>query len=325
MESDLRDIVLGRLQTGASLAGLGLATVDGRVDLRGLSSEPPVQLKRTEAALVGGATYEIARTGRRMSLKGVDLVNLDLSGSTLPALVLTDCRIRNCRFDRADLTSSAFYGVSFEDTSFERSSMRDVALGGRDHGRPTTYTGVSFVRSTMLGCYPLHAEFTDCDFSNAELKGVEFHDARFTRCRFAGRLDEVRFSGARRYLGLFGHIETLIDVDFSRCEFRWVELAELNLDRVQLPSNERHIVVPQPRCVLRRLLEDIRAHANPDADMRGFASQVELALRRAGPAQAQAVFSIHDLGESEQGRRRAAAMIHRAVAACTPLGEQEAQ
>lgn len=308
--------VVARLLDGGGLEGLGLTQIDGRWDLGGLRIERPTVAAPGTGGFVVGESEMVRATGIT-EFRDLELADVDLRSAELGSVVFTRCRFTNCVFDRADLTRAKSFGSVFVDCSFERASLREAVLGGKERGR-SSWERVRFVGARMDRSDPASAVFVDCDFGSASLDGVEFWDAALARCRFEGRLKNVIFAARRPVLGLLGHEETLVDVDFSTAALEWVEFRGLNLDRVTLPSDPAHIVVARPRCVLEKLLAELRRDPAPDADQRGFMANVEARLEWLGPAQTQDVFAIHELGATDETRARAASMIRAAVAACDP-------
>jgi uncharacterized protein YjbI with pentapeptide repeats len=244
------------------------------------------------------------------------LADLDLTGAHLPSVILVRCVVRNCVFDRANLDGIYSNGTAFLDCTFERASLREALIGGPDGRRRTTFDRCTFHRTKMRNANPSSAVYSDCDFVLSDLKGVEFRDATLHRCRFEGKLEDVMFCRRRPTLGLFGHEETLIDVDFTKASFRWVSFEGLNLDRVSLPAGDDHIVFAHPKCVLQRVLADLRLVPEPDGDERAFAAVLDHMVRRSGPAQSQGVFALRDLAESEPRRQEFVSMIREAERAC---------
>ena len=159
--------VLAGLARGRPPAPFGL--VDGLVDLRGL----PVSGVR------GGHV-------KKLSAEGVDL-----SYSDWEQVRVERSRFADVRFDAVEARSLGDHGNTFERCSFDRANLGGSAIGF-DGSR---YVSCSFGRTKFTLAVFARAEFDDCVFEDAALRGVDFHASSFERCTFRGTLDDVWFRG----------------------------------------------------------------------------------------------------------------------------------
>ena len=310
----LRDDVWTRLSAGAPLDGLGLGRVHGRWDLRGIGFEPPTREAPASVTLLGGRQASVQRIRGIRKIAGVRLTGLDFSGTKLDHLWLTDCDVEDCLFDGASLKSFRNVGSRLRKCSFAQSSLRDSVLGARLRGARARYEQATFVGADMRGALPGHTDFIDCDFTAARMKGLEFWDATLTRCRFGGLLENVIFAGRKTLLGR-RHEETLVDVDFTTAEFRWVEFRHLNLGRVKLPSRPDHLVVQHPKCVLEWLSRSLATR--DDRELLSLRSAVDFWLQWAGPHHNQSIFVLAECGRTDDERHTAEMLIREAITACS--------
>ena len=79
----LTEQVFRKLRMAESLDGLGLGTIEGRVDLRGITVAQPVVVHEFDAA-----GLRVQQRGELTKLTGVTLRNLDMSRSQLPDILL---------------------------------------------------------------------------------------------------------------------------------------------------------------------------------------------------------------------------------------------
>lgn len=100
MTPDKQQEVWRHLVMGKSLEGLGLSTIEGQVDLRGLQAPEP---KVVQSWTFG--RMDVARQTGIVVIDGARWMDLDLSGASLPELRLHDTHIENCRFDKAKCKS----------------------------------------------------------------------------------------------------------------------------------------------------------------------------------------------------------------------------
>lgn len=233
--------------------------------------------------------YEITRATAQTGLWGVTLRDLDLSRASLRGLRIGKCTLINCRFDQANLSDLWVSSSRFESCSFVGAKLPGATLGTSD---PVTYQRVSFVGADLSRATGGSATFVDCDFSDARMKGAEFWGTRFRHVRFRGKIENVTFAGRRTLVGLFGHEETLVDVDLSECDLRFVDFRDLDLGGVNLPNGPGHIVIRgNVRCVLDGLLAGLAKLENPGR----YGRAVMAAKRqRLGPRPVQAVIALAD-------------------------------
>jgi uncharacterized protein YjbI with pentapeptide repeats len=237
MTPDKQQEVWRRLVTGESLAGLGLGTVEGRIDLRGLQAPEP---KVVQSWTFG--TMDVARQTGIVVIKGARWEGLDLSGASLPELRFHDTSIENCRFDKAKCTSWRIWATTFHACSFLGANLSSSALGGVLDDRRSAFRQVTFDKANLRGTSHLNADIVDCSFRNAKLKGVEFNGSLMERVVFEGPLADVSFR--ERAIGLKSSTKNkMIDIDFRKATFEYVEFVELDMDQVKWPEAQDHYVV----------------------------------------------------------------------------------
>ena len=279
--------VLERLRAGKGFDGLALDRHDGRLDLRGLTLSAPTPSGPTQQ--VGRlAVTELKGTTQ---LRGVHWTELDLSYAALPGLSFFESTIQKCRFEGARLDGLGAWALDVEASSFVGASLRNAVLGSWYKGRENTYHGVSFAGADLRGLMCSTATFIDCDFSNARLVKVDFDASGFMRCRFAGLLEEIQFYD-RDLRGQKRDRNPMEDVDFSQAELRWVEFRNLDLQKVMLPEDDRHVRLTHYRCVLEKAISACEA-----AGQRGLRGYFESELKWCPPGREIGIFNKRDLQE----------------------------
>jgi uncharacterized protein YjbI with pentapeptide repeats len=215
----LADEAVRRLRAGSDLSELGLDTVDGRFDLRGVSW-----------AKAPGPWEGVA-------IDGVALDHADLRH-----LRFVDCRLTNCRFTRADCQDWRLWGTTVEDCSFENADLRNASLGAWRDGRGNTFRHVRFVSATMLSVGTSAATYVGCDFSFANLTRVNFWQSTLIDCTFAGDLVDVVFDG--RMLGEEKpDPNPMRNVDFTNAKFDGADFRGVNFTSVKLPDDPDLLLV----------------------------------------------------------------------------------
>ncbi|SNS99795.1 Pentapeptide repeat-containing protein [Asanoa hainanensis] len=199
--------VLERLAKGTALDGLGLATVDGLVDLRGLPA--------------GG-----------LDAHGGEVVGADLSHAWFAHAHLTGVRWRRCRFDRANLSAAVLVGGGLTECTMRRADLREAVVAGG------IWSSVHLAGITSNHLSADHTTFTGTTFP--ALRHVEFTACAFVDCRFTGRLAEVRFLGRGQPAPML-----LRDVTFASSDFRYAEFDGMDFDNVEFPDDGALIVVPR--------------------------------------------------------------------------------
>jgi uncharacterized protein YjbI with pentapeptide repeats len=279
--------VFSRLRGGKPLADLGLGEHQGRIDLRGIPAPRPEVLNASSKA-----GWVVQEMGGLLKFEDVRLEDLDLSHAHLEGFRLTRAAISNCRFDQAGCQNWRLWACDVTASTFIGTDLRKAVLGAWHEGRGSIYRKVDFSGANLRLIVCPAATFVDCDFGNAQLAKVDFQSSSFVRCRFAGLLREVMFYDHGFKTGK-PDANQMEDVDFSEAELRMVEFRHLDLDRVQFPKDDAHLIVKEYRCVLQRALDELK----DNAQWRGFRAVLEHRLKWAGPHQATGVFNLRDLAE----------------------------
>jgi uncharacterized protein YjbI with pentapeptide repeats len=278
--------VWAKLLGGGSLDALGLPTVDGRIDLRGLRSPEPT--------IAGEITTPIrARVMKNLvEVRGATWRGLDFSGSSLEHLRIFDSVIEDCVFDDASCRGSRMWSSAISNTRFCNTDMRDFALGGLDQqGKWNSYRHVDFTRADLRGSAWKSAEVTDCTFADTDLSKVEFEGTRFTRCTFAGLVRETIFY-RHAFKGEDLPSNEMRDVDFRGAQLRDVEFRKLDLDTVQWPDDDDHVVIDDYPAALDRAIAVFRTRN--DQTSRVFTAVLELKRKWVGARQRRGILNRLD-------------------------------
>ncbi|MFJ8579414.1 pentapeptide repeat-containing protein [Micromonospora sp. NPDC093277] len=202
--------ILRRLADGSSLRGLGLPTVDGLLDLRGIRA--------------GG-----------LAAHGVEIAGVDLSYSSLSEARLDGVRWSRCRFDGADLSAAVFIGGSIAESTMRRTDLRETLVADAD------WESVDLVGIKSNHFAAERTTFTRSTFP--ALVKVDFTGCSFDDCRFTGGLSEVRFLGRGQDSESVPAV--LRNVTFSSDDFRYAEFDGMDFENVLFPESDSLIVVPQ--------------------------------------------------------------------------------
>ena len=302
--------VLTYLARGDKLKGLGFGEYEGRVDLRGLPGPRPTRTR----LLVPG--WSVSKLDGIITLRGTTLVSVDLSDAFLPSFSLFNCRLADCRFDRANCSDWRFWAVDVTDCSFGAADLGKAVLGPWYQGHGCRYSRTDFSAADLRGIVCPTATFVDCLFDEAKLVNIDFQSTSFVRCRFSGVLREVMFYSHGFRTGK-DDPNPMEDVDFSHAVLRWVDFRGLNLDRVVFPMDENHVVTDKYPCVLRRALEEVED--NQQLEARRARAMLESRLKWVGPSQDMGVFSVLDMVESggEEYRAFVTGLLERAREWCS--------
>jgi len=200
--------------------------------------------------------------GPKTHFKGGTLKHVDLTFADLEDTVWEDYRFGDVRADSANISHCVFSGCSFEDVWFDGANLNSSVLGGYTGYETNTFKRVSFIKADLRNTVYRFPLFEDCDFSRARFASVNFAASRFVRCRFAGRLSGVEFHGSwdwryelgqerdyftRRGIAPQDIRNTMLDVDFRDADLRGVTFWGVDLSRSKLPSDEKHVIVQDPR------------------------------------------------------------------------------
>jgi uncharacterized protein YjbI with pentapeptide repeats len=284
------DQTWGRLASGGSLAGLGLARVDGRWDMRSLGT-PTQPWKKGD--VMPSATL------RRVALR-----DLDLSGATLEHFTFFDCLIENCVFDGATLFDFGMFGTRVVNCSLKETTY-DGGMGG-DRRHPNEWIRVDFSRGDLRKSFHSSELYEDCDFSNSRLDRVDFDGSRHRRSRFVGPFEELAFH-ASSTMWRSRQKNTMDGVDFAGATIRDSAFHDLDLSSCVLPRSSDHLVFDRRRVFAARVLDALQASARDNVDLR---VTMEAHLRHAPRGDGGPGFQhVRDLGGHEQEINEAVALL----------------
>jgi uncharacterized protein YjbI with pentapeptide repeats len=278
--------VWARLLGGRSLDGLGLPTVDGRTDLRGLRAPEPTIAGEIQSPIRARVMKNL------VEVRGATWRGLDFSGSSLEHLRVFDSVIDDCVFDDASLRGSRMWGTTISSSRFRGVDMRDCSLGGLDQQRTwNSYRNVDFTLADLRGSSWTSGEMTDCMFTDVNLSNVEFNGTRFTRCTFAGLMREVIFY-RHAFRGEDLPPNEMRDVDLRGAQLRSVEFRKLDLDTVRWPEDDDHVVIDDYPAALDRAIGVFRIR--DDRTSRAFTAVLELKRKWVGADQRRGVLNKLD-------------------------------
>jgi uncharacterized protein YjbI with pentapeptide repeats len=221
--------ILNRLASGQGLDGLGLPSVGGRIDVRGLRTPDPMVIFR-----------------------GVALARLDLGDGDLSGWRFHDSTLSDCRMDGAICRDWRLWNSRVSDCSFSGGDLEGSAVGTWHEGRGNRWQRIDFTDAGFRVGVSWVAHYEDCDFSNSDLTGVSIEQCALLRCRFRGDLHQVVFDG--RAVSGRPPSPPMQQVDFSGARFDRVEFVGFTLDDVILPDDPDLRVIRRFPCAVERAL-----------------------------------------------------------------------
>jgi uncharacterized protein YjbI with pentapeptide repeats len=232
---ELKQEVFGELLQGNSARLRELPMRDGRYDLSGVMVAEPTVERTFEVA---GRAFQ-KRSGIS-KVQGQKWENIDFTDAELGSMQFHDCELANCVFKGSNCSGWKAWRSNFRNCRFERTDLREAALGPVANNRRNYFAGVEFVEADMRNSYWTSAELVNCVFRNAKLVKMEFGGSVFTDCAFIGKLDEVLF-----YDLAFDEKNLtpneMVRMDFRQAQFRFVEFRRLNLETVLFPAGDDYI------------------------------------------------------------------------------------
>lgn len=181
---------------------------------------------------------------RGIALPQAKIFEIAFSGADFSYADLSDAWIEHCVFHDAiflktNLSRVADHGNRFEEARFVGSDFREAALGYEG----SKYTKCDFEKCKFNGAVFIRAEFEECVFKDCELTSVDFNVSSFVRCKFIGKLEDVRFRGDYAFTkdrDRFGpHKNPKMDrVDFSEASLSWLSVTDgASLGTIVLPDD----------------------------------------------------------------------------------------
>jgi uncharacterized protein YjbI with pentapeptide repeats len=262
---------------GVDLADLNLPIRQGRIDLSGLNA--PSQVLGISVETPYGTVQQIER---QTVVKGTAWRSLDFTGCSLPSLSFSDVEIEDCVLDLADCSGWRLWDCAVRNSSFKGANLKEAVLGGRGDRRRNQFQSINFVKADLRKTVYFCGEFVNCDFERAKLRNVEFFGCTFESCHFAGAIQNVLFYKSA-YDCKRCPVNEMMNVDMIDAELKHVEFRGLDLDKVRLPLNEAHIVIPDYKETLQRAIAAYQNHES--ASFRSLSAYLECMLEWAGPNQ----------------------------------------
>ena len=264
-----------------------LRKIEGRTDLRRIVSPDPTLGKTVETS-VGGLTLLHGLT----EFSQIRWEGIDFSDSRLNSLRFHDSVISNCMFNECSCEDWRIWSTSFKNCSFRDADLRGASLGAVDGGKRNRFEDILFEKTDLRDTSYTSTEFIRCVFRNAKLNKVDFQGSVFTDCVFEGELREVIFYD-RGFNGKDLPPNEMLRVDFSKAHFRYVEFRRLNLETVEFPESDEHIIIDDFPKVLDGMLSALRPR-NDDASKR-LGSHLAFKKKWLGPNQRRGVLVKKDI------------------------------
>jgi len=278
-----------QLAEGKPLDGLGLATVDGRLDLRGLTAPAPAFGRE-----YGTRVATVRESSALPVVRGVHWKAIDFSACRLGSVRFYDSHIENCRFDAGHCQDWRMWNTTISNTTFRATDLRRSALGSIDEGRWNVFKKVDFSGADLRQTVYVSAEMIECTFEDANLTKTDFQGTLFERCVFAGELKDVLFS-RHAYGGEALQPNEMKHVDFGRARLRHVEFRRLDMKDVKWPEDEQHVVLDDYPRSLDRMLSMLNARS--DVPSKQLAAILSLNRKWAGANQKRGILNKLDLYE----------------------------
>ena len=265
---------------------MGLPERAGRTDLRGLVAPQPGRQSVTAAKFI----FTLLKGAQE--IRGVTWRHLDLGGADLRHLRFVDCRLEDCVFDDSDCRDWRLWDTRVARCSFRRADLRGSALGAVEGKKRNAWEDVDFTEADLRETYYGSGDIVRCRYKDAKLTKVDFEGMVFKDCTFEGELEEVTFN--RYDFGGEAFPPNLMDgVDFRRARFHWVTFRGLDLENLQFPEDDEHIIIDDYRTSLERILAALQGRR--DDVSRQLAAVLGDRRKRAGPSQRRGIIGKGDL------------------------------
>jgi len=256
--------VIRALRRNRRLSKLGfLSQHEGRWDLRGITL--PSWTEQSQLS-VGGHLVSLG-TGK-MRFSKVMLNDVDLSYSNIDDSFWDKCHWENVIADSIQAKDFGAWLSTFQNVSFCKSDLTHASMGGAWGLSYNTFSAVNFSYSKLRHSVHQYEVYRNCDFSYADLKGVDFAGARFSDCKFAGVMDEVifRLHSLTAPLPLFPwqkkidvrqFANPMDNIDFSEAIFKYISLEGVDITNCQLPNDDSILVIRNQHAVFLKVREVI--------------------------------------------------------------------
>jgi uncharacterized protein YjbI with pentapeptide repeats len=220
--------------------------VGGRWDLRGLSlpqvAKTPLSQSDSMLLYLIEGFADIRQTSWR---------DLDLSHAELGDLRLTDLRIENCSFVKANLSDLRMWGTQVTNSDFTQADLRNAMVGAWVDGRGDSFIDCRFDRTRLGNLMTDAGEFVRCQFLSIKLKSQRFMSTAFRHCVFTGKLQEVVFDGRdlSESTGRPGHND-MYGCDFTDSQLDDVQFIAIDASNMKLPTGPDYVVISKfPRVI----------------------------------------------------------------------------
>lgn len=234
-----------------------LGRKDGRIDMRGFPFSNANQVIDKFSFKVMDIVMVNKPSFRRRTLRSFDFTEADLTSTVWEHMVFEDCL-----FDRTVLWDVNFTGCDFIDSRFKDCEIEHTFLGGSDRRNLGSFVNTTFSGGVIRNSHFNFPRIENCVF-DCDIEHVDFFGSQFIDCRFTGRLEDVSFRGKTRPRSTSKSLSKIelpenrmINIDFTEAWFDGVNLTHgLDISRISLPRRNRLIFIKNGPEVMAKALQ----------------------------------------------------------------------
>ncbi len=256
----LQTQIIARLKNGRFIGDLdGLAKVEGKFDLRGISFPKTY----SEYDYKG---KQIKQVSGSLSFKNVELADVDFTYCDLQHTKWRHCKFNRIDFRHAQLQQLELIACGFEDVLFHDARLSYSFMNIRDGKESGYFRHVRFSKSKLNETRFSFPTIEDCQFDNCNLYAADFDGSRLKNCKFLGEVNSPWF---RRHSKnefepnfFFNQIDKtrfvnpMENIDFTEATLKYVSFSkDLDLSSCKFAQDVSFDTSPQ-------MENEIGAHSN---------------------------------------------------------------
>lgn len=224
------------------LEKVAFGTVDGRLDLRGLTFRTSISGVRSEHVVADGASRDInfVTLNNPPEFHSSVWDSIDFSYAEIDHLRLFLCELKNCLFRGAAVRDWRSWGTRYTDCDFSQANLQNSNIGGAEYkGKRVEYINCIWRKGNLKQVHLSGGTYRDCRFEDIRLVDEQVRDARFSNCTFNGRLESIRFDGRdteSKSAPWPVRADAMANCDFSGCTLVDCTFMGIDMRTVTLPA-----------------------------------------------------------------------------------------
>ncbi|NWB90423.1 pentapeptide repeat-containing protein [Pseudomonas agarici] len=183
---------------------------------------------RIESKILSGLEQDGLVLLEKTFFKSESIQTCKLRNSKLSYPIFDGCLLENCVFEKSDFSNSRFFNVTILNLcDFKNVDFRSAGLNN------SVFDSCTFVKCDFRKTAFNECTFNNCIFDQCKIINNTFNAKKIKNCKLIGKIQEITFTSEQP--------NTLLRIDFGRCELDYVNFENCNLEEIVPPVDTQHI------------------------------------------------------------------------------------